>query len=151
MESRIKFKNTVTVEHRRGGELLSRQVRRNLVVNSGLEWLKSHLCNAAAASVAKYIGLSSNASAPAAGDTDLLATVHSANGLERAEGTYASGATGVCTVSKTFTASANGLTVGSAGLYYTAAGAGLFAGVAITSVELQSGDTLTLTWTVTVA
>lgn len=150
MISAIKFQNTVTVEHRRAGKLLSREVKKNLVVNAGKEWLKGHMCDSGTDRAA-YIGLSSGVSAPGESDTDLGATVYTDSGLERAAGAYASGATGVCTISKEFTCSAANKTVASAGLYFRSAGAGLFAGVAITAVTLQSGDKLTITWTVTVS
>lgn len=149
--AKLGFENWVEWEHRNAaGELLASGRARNTVVNAGLNWLRGHMGDSGT-DRAKYIGLSSAAAAPAAGDTDLGATVYTDSGLERAAGTYAAGATGTYTVTKTFTATANDKTVASAGLYYVSAGAGLFAGVAITPATLQSGDTLTITWTVTLA
>lgn len=154
MKTSIRFKNTVTVEHRnKAGELLHKETKENIVVNAGLEWLKAHLCSAAS-TPAKNIGLSSNVAAPAAGDTELGATVKAGDtsGLKRALGTYAAGATGVCTVAKTFTCLSGPETVASAGLYWhVSEAATLLAGVAITSATLQTDDTLTVTWTITLS
>jgi hypothetical protein len=152
----IGYKGLVTVEHRNAaGELVSRQTVKNTVLNGGLDWLKAQACGAGA-DYAVYIGLSSGVGAPAVGDTDLGATVYTSNGLERALGVYAAGATGVCTVLKTgasgstvFTNAGGQHTVASVGLYYKSSGAGMFAGVAITAAVLETGDTLAVTWTAT--
>ena len=141
------------VEHRRAdGTLVSKRQYKNIVVNAGLNWLRTLVGNAGTA-VPLCISLSSGVSAPAAGDTDLGATIHTANGLERKAGTYAAGGTGVCTIACTgatvFTCSSGPQTVASAGLCYANSAASILAGVAITSATLATGDTLSLTWTLT--
>ena len=145
----IKLSNIVQVTHRRNGIILHDEKVHNTVVTAGLNALRALVGNATAFQ-ANYIGLSTNVSAPSAGDTDLGATVFTSNGLQRASGSYAAGATGVFTMAKTFTAGADSLTTASAGLYY-ASGVpnNLFAGVAITSATLMTNDTLEVTWTVT--
>ena len=144
------IKLDVKIEHRRGKKLLSRQNVKNIAVNAGLNWARTHL-GSSGTTRADYIGLSSNVSAPAAGDTDLGVTVLTDSGLARAQGTYAAGGTGVYTMAKTFTATAT-KTVASVGLYYSATTPdNLLAGVAVASVTLATNDTLTITWTVTVA
>ena len=145
----VRVRGVVTVEHRNAaGKLIRKETVKNTVLNGGLEWLKGQFGDSGT-DRAKYIGLSSGVGAPAAGDSDLGATVYTAFGLERAAGTYASGATGVCTFVKVFTNDTAQHTVASTGLYYKASGAGMFSGVAITSATLEVGDTLTITWTVT--
>jgi len=149
-KSRIAISGIVQIEHRRAdGTLVSKQRVENRVVNIGLDWLKA-LMAAAGSGQSLYIGLSSAVGEPAAGDTDLGATVYTAYGLERALGAYAAGGTGVFTVTKTFTCTADTKVVASLGLYWTVAtGSTLFAGVACTSTTLMNTDTLAVTWTIT--
>ncbi len=148
-EASLQMNNIVTVVHRRGGVILHQEKKHNIVVNGGLNALRTLVGNATAMQC-NYIGLSTAVSAPAATDTDLGATVYTANGLQRAAGTYAAGGTGVFTMDKVFTSDVNSQTVASAGLYYAAtAPNNLFAGVAITSVVLQQYDTIQITWTCT--
>jgi len=139
----------VLVEHRRAdGTLVSRQEKHNIVVTAGKNWLRAHVGNTGT-DRANYINLSSNASAPGAADTDLLATIYTAFGLERQIGAYSATTDGVFTCYKLFTCTADTKTVASVGLVHGDAAAQLFAGVAITSAPLMNTDTLAVTWTVT--
>jgi len=153
--AQTKLSNVVTVEHIRDGKVISRQRMKNIVVNGGLDWMKNGLSGSGLGTdCAKYIGLSTANTDPAAGATDLDATVYvaaDAVGLERQEGTYAAGGTGVATVAKTFTCTGNSKVVGSAGLYYkSGATAGMFAGVKFAaSTTLMTNDQLVVTWTLT--
>jgi hypothetical protein len=147
----VNISANVLVEHRKAdGRLVSRQEVHNLVVTAGLNWLRTHVGDSGT-DRANYINLSSNASAPAAGDTDLLATIFTANGLQRAIGAYAAGGNGVFTIYKLFTCTADSQTVASCGLVHGNGAAQLFAGVAITAAALMNLDTLAITWTVTFA
>jgi len=148
-EAQIGVSANVLVEHRRAdGSLVSRQEKHNIVVTAGKNWLRGHVGNTGT-DRANYINLSSNASAPGAADTDLLATIYAAFGLERQIGAYTATTDGVYTCYKLFTCTADSKTVASVGLVHGDAAAQLFAGVAITSAPLMNTDTLAVTWTCT--
>jgi len=97
------------------------------------------------------ISVSTSTDSPAAGWTQIPTEITS-GGLERASSTYASTGDGVWTISHQFTASATHTNVQLTGLQWrltpldnTLLGADTF-----TPVTLNSGDKLTVTWTVTV-
>jgi hypothetical protein len=148
MNESLKFKNIVEVIHRdANGNIKSRQKKCNLVTNAGVDWLKGLMANGGSGQ-ALYIALTATAITPAAADTSLSGEITS-NGLARAAGTYTAGSTGVFTVANTFTAT-GAQTVASAGLLTAVSAGTLFAEVALSSsASLASGDTLQITWTVT--
>jgi len=153
-KARICVRGSVLVEHRnKEGKLLFRKRFENTVMLHGLTWLRARAGNGSV-DPANYIGLSSNTSAPANTATDLLATVFTDDGLARALGAYGVSGDYAFTIYKLFTKGAGAdKTVGSLGLYYAAATPdNLFAGVVCTpSAILTNGDTLAITWTVTMA
>jgi hypothetical protein len=126
-------------------------------------WLKTSYGNdfqarqmagaASATAVARFVGLSANTTAPAAGDTTLTGEIVTA-GLTRQGGTYAH-TTGVAsyTITTTFTAQAADVpvTVGKRGTFEALAGGSQVFSTLITPTATLSaaGDTLTLTDTVT--
>lgn len=128
----------------------------NLVVNAGLNWLADIMGNTSTPAVnaqCNYIGLSNGAGAPAAGDTALATTVGAeiaANGLSRAQATYAHTANATTyTLAHTFTAT--GAQSAQAGAVFTAASSGTMCFEdTFTSASLQTNDTLTVTWTITI-
>jgi hypothetical protein len=145
--SRVGFKNIVEFEHRRAGKLIRKGRSKNLVVNGGLDWLKGLMSNGGSGQ-ALYIGCSAATITPSASDTALSGEL-TTNGFARAAAAYAAGGTGVFTLQVTFTATGT-QTVASAGLFTALAGGVLFAEVPLsTSASLVSGDTLQITWTVT--
>jgi hypothetical protein len=103
---------------------------------------------------AQYIGLTTTAITPDDDDTSLSGEI-TTNGLQRAQGTltYTSGTDdngASFTVSRTFTASGSFTGVQGAGLF-TDATVGSDTMVAVntfSSVNLASGDQLTITWTI---
>lgn len=101
---------------------------------------------------ANYIGLTEDATAPAAGDTTLTGEL-AGNGLGRAQATYAhtTGAS-TYTLTKTFTSSdGTARTIRKAGVFNAAANGTMVFETAVTNPPvLQSGDQLTLTETVTI-
>jgi hypothetical protein len=131
-----------------------------MLTNAGKDFIAAQVGGAGGTATATYIGLTANATAPAASDTT-LATGGGAEiatgGLTRALGTYAhSGGTAVYTISKTFT------TTGSDSLPVTIAKVGLFTAVSAGTMVFEtalsptatlsaSGDTLTITQTVTLS
>lgn len=101
---------------------------------------------------ANYIGLSTDATAPAAGDTTLTGEL-SGSGLSRAQATYGhtAGASSF-TLSKTFTsADATPHTINKIGVFNAASGGTLVFETALTSPpNLVLGDQVTITETVTI-
>lgn len=103
----------------------------------------------------RFIGLTTDTGAPAAGDTTLT-TERTANGLQRALGLYAhTGAATSLTLSKTFTydGGAGSLVIHKAGLFNVltnAAGGILGAETALSAdaTVTANGDAIALTWTV---
>lgn len=101
---------------------------------------------------ATYIGLTENVSAPAAGDTTLTGEL-TASGLGRAQATYAHTAGAASyTETKTFTSSdVTTRTVHKAALFNAAStGTMPFESALPSDAILVSGDTLTVTWTISI-
>lgn len=138
------------IEHRRNGKLLWKGRAYNLITNAGRDFLHQQgykdtglgtvgLC---------YIALSNDTVGETASSTT-LSTEIAANGLTRAIGTYAHTAgTNTTTISKTFTAS--GTQSAQKAALFTASSAGTMNHVlAFTQRNLISGDTLAITFTIT--
>ncbi len=112
--------------------------------------------SASATAVAKWMGLTANSAAPAAGDTTLTGEIATAGGgLVRAAGAYAHTAgTNTYTVTNAFTANGSDalpVTVAKIGVF-TAASAGTLVFetlLSATATLSASGDQLTVTQTVT--
>lgn len=128
-----------------------------LRTNAGADFQAKQMGGAASATaVAKWMALTANATAPAAGDTTLTGEITTAGGgLVRAAGTYAhTGGAASYTVSNTFTANGSDslpVTIAKAGVFDAASGGNLvFETLLTTTATLSaSGDALTLTQTVT--
>jgi hypothetical protein len=129
-----------------------------LLVNSGRDFVSAQLHGSASATaVAKWIALTANASAAAAGDTTLTGEIATAGGgLIRAVAALAhTTGTNVSTLTNTFTAN------GSDALPVTLAKAGAFTQLAVggtlvfetlfgtTATLSASGDACAVTWTLT--
>lgn len=130
-----------------------------LVTNAGLDFISKQLAGttASATAVAKWVALTANSTAPAAGDTALTGEIATASGgLIRAAGTYAhTAAASTYTVSNTFTANANDtlpVTVAKAGTFDAASTGNMpFETLLSATATLSAiGDNIPLTWTVTV-
>lgn len=141
---------TITARHADGSVFAVRHVH-NLVTNAGFDLISSAVSNTAAQpAAANYIAVTNTAITPASGDTTLSGEIAS-NGLTRAQGTYAhTGGQQTYTVSKVFTAT--GTQASQATGLFNAASVGTMAYEATyTQVTVNSGDTLTVTWTVTLS
>ena len=138
------------IEHRRDGKLLWKGHGYNLITNAGRDFLHQQgykdtglgtvgLC---------YIALSNDTVGETASSTT-LSTEIAANGLTRAIGTYAHTAgTNTTTISKTFTAS--GTQSAQKAALFTASSSGTMNHVlSFTQRNLISGDTLAITFTIT--
>jgi hypothetical protein len=137
----------------------------NLITNAGRNFIAEELGGTGTTSEATFIGLSTNSKATAATDSCISTTDGgttsaeiTTGGLTRASGTYAHTAdTDNWTISSTFTATGSHTGVQRAGLF-TAAASGdtcsggddgtMVAGNSFSSVNLASGDQLTITWTI---
>lgn len=118
----------------------------NVTCNTGLEAAKDRLFNSGTTeTTAHYIAVSESTATPAAGDTDLDGEI-TENGLERAAAAYSSDGTGVCDLSKTFTATGSFSTVGLMGLFDAASSGDMYFEATFTAVALESGDQLTAKW-----
>lgn len=136
-----------------------------MVVMSSMAFLKTNAGNdfqaaqmggsASATAVAKWVALTANTTAPAAGDTTLTAEIATGGGgLIRKAGTYAH-TTGAASYTITTTFTANGsdslpVTIGKRGIFDAAAAGNLVFTTLVspTATISASGDSLTLTDTI---
>ncbi len=118
----------------------------NLSCNAGLEAAKDRLFNSGTSeTTAHFIALSCSTDTPLATWTEIPAEI-TTGGLARAAATYNSGGTGICDLSKAFTASATHTDVQLIGLLNAAAAGDLYFAGTITPATLISGDQLTAKW-----
>lgn len=123
----------------------------NLITNAGLDFISAQIGSTATGSNgANHIGLSSDSTAPAATDTTLTGEI-SGNGLDRAQGTYSHTAgTNTFSVQEVFSASGTVNGIQKTGLFTASSGGTMMAENTFSSVNLISGDQLTVTWTITI-
>lgn len=128
-----------------------------LRTNAGADFQAKQMAGAASATaVAKWVAVTANTTAPAAGDTTLTGEITTAGGgLVRQAGTYAH-TTGTASYTLTTTFTANGsdalpVTLGKRGIFDAASGGNLVFETLIspTATLSASGDAVTLTDTVT--
>lgn len=131
--------------------LFDTQSRHNLVTDAGFDFASKVLSDTAAQPAAcNYIAVSNDATSPAAADTTLASEI-AANGLSRAQGTFAHTAgTKTYTVSKVFTATGTQASQ-KTGLFNASSSGTLCYEVAYTQVTVNNNDTLTVTWTITLS
>jgi hypothetical protein len=132
----------VTIEHMRDGKCIDREEVHNLVVSAGLEYIKSHLHNSNSPAVMDYVAIGEDNTAAAAGNTAL------GDESMREQGTYASGATGVCTVTNSFTIDAT-YGIEESGLFNAASSGTMIARVTFSTKNVVLNDVLVVTWTCT--
>jgi hypothetical protein len=142
----------VTVSVTRDGQEIYRHEDHNLITNAGKDFISTQIGSTTpGANGANFIALSSDTTAPAAGDTTLTGEI-TGGGLARAQGTYAhTTGTNTFTITKTFTATASHTAVQKAGLFTASSGGTMMAENTFTSVTLASNDQLTITWTITLS
>lgn len=128
--------------------------KHNLLTTDGRDQMHSQCYNETVAGNtergAGYIAVSTNATTPAAGDTVL--TSEATGGLARADATTNTHTdnTNVTTLAKTFTADATFTNVHKSGTFDASSSGILYHEAAFSSdATLVSGDTLTVTWTLT--
>ena len=126
--------------------------KHNLLTNAGRDYFHAQdYTNTSAGGIGvNYIALSENSSGAAAGHTEVAGEINS-GGLTRVQAstrTHSSG-TNTTTLQQTFTASATFSAVQLSGLLNAASTGTLGHEATFTSVALVSGDTLQVTWTLT--
>jgi hypothetical protein len=118
----------------------------NLIVTIGKDWIEDQLGDSPSTDPAKWISLSTDGTAPAAGWTQIPTEI-AAGGLTRAAGTYGSTGVGAWDIAATFNATATHTDVQLTGLQWAVSGDGnLMAANQFTAVTLNDGDALTVTW-----
>lgn len=143
--------HNVRFRHYRGEKLLREWYSHNTTVNAGLNWVRGVISNNADAEAGvdfmEYVAVGSNNTAPDPTDTTLNTEI-STGGLGRAQGTYAAGGTGICTVTKSFSCSGAN-TVEEAGLFDDPSAGTMLARVLTGTTTVANGDTLEVEWTIT--
>ena len=144
----------LTVTKAKTGEVVTTRCR-NLRTDIGVNWQVNHMHNAAI-EPAKNIALSSRATAPVSGDTDLKGEL-AANGLSRTTATFSHTADqSLCTLSATFnyTGSTVTLTKAAVATAPTDLGSSADTHFLITAISpvavIDSGDTASLEWGINV-
>lgn len=147
----------VTVSVFRDGQEIYHYEDHNLITEVGMDFIADQIGNTPGTAAANWIALSSDSTAPAAGDTTLQGEI-TTGGLQRAQGTFTQGTGGerdTWTISKTFNANGTHTDVRKAGLFTAGVtgtpGNGNDDGIMVaentfSGVNLASGDTLTITW-----
>lgn len=126
-------------------------IAENLRTNAGADWQAAVMGGDTQPASAQYIALTTNATAPAAGDTTLTGEINS-GGLARAEGAYThTNGTTSYKITKTFTATASHTAVAKAGLFNaSSSGTMVFETLLASTATLAIDDTLTIEWTVNI-
>lgn len=139
------------VIYRANGEVENLGISTNLRTTAGLNWQADVMGNSSQPASARWIGLTVNTGAPAAGDTTLTGEIAS-GGLSRVAGTYAHTADATSyTITASWTASATHTAVHKAGLFNAvSAGTLCFETNLNADATLASGDQLQVTWTVNI-
>lgn len=131
-----------------------------MLTNAGRDFVAKQIAGAASATaVAKFVGITANATAPAAGDTTLTSEITTAGGgLIRQTGIYAhTNGTATFTITSTFTANGSDalpVTIAKRGIFdQLAVGGTLVYEVLVTPTATLSAvnDSLVLTDTVTIS
>lgn len=139
--------------------LLFARTRPLLLTNAGKDMIAAQIAGSASATaVAKWVALTANTTAPAAGDTTLTAEITTAGGgLIRKTGVYAhTGGTSTYTLTTVFTANGSDalpVTIGKRGVFDAASAGNMVYETLVspTATLSASGDVLTLTDTVTLS
>jgi hypothetical protein len=119
----------------------------NMMMNAGLNWTRDLIGNASAAGPMAVIALGNGSTAETNTLTSLPSNITEC-GLQNATGAYAIVGTGNWSISKTFTSSCNNEIVNTTALFNSSSSPNaMFAGKNFSSsVTLQSGDQLSVTW-----
>ena len=142
----------VLIQHYRDGQLLSADHHAGTITNLGLDWIEVKLSSTQnATQIAKYISCSNDATAPDVAWIQLIDEI-ATNGLTRAEGDYTSTGVGTWTIVEAFSVTGT-QSVQLYGLQwdsFSMNGNSLLCADTSAQKNCVDGDTLTVTWTITV-
>lgn len=124
----------------------------NLKTNSGVDFISGQISGTASTATAQWIALSTSVTAVSAADTSLANEI-TTNGLGRAQGTFAHTAgTSTYTITNVFTATGNQSGIAKVGVLTAVSSGTLVYEVLLgTPISMNSGDQLSVQWTVTVS
>lgn len=136
---------------RADGQVEDLGIAENLRTTVGADWQADVMGNSTQPVSARWIALTTNATAPAAGDTTLTSEIAS-GGLSRAAGTYShTASTTSYKITNVFTATSTHTNVAKAGLFNAAStGILVFTTLLSSTATLATNDTLTIEWTVNI-
>jgi hypothetical protein len=137
----------------RDGKVIYYHEGHNLITNQGKDFIAQQVGSSSPNSgqYTQWIGLSASSQDPAVNWQVLPGEINN-GGLARAQGNYSYSSTmKQYDVTYTFTASQEFTGVRLAGLYWSSSGNTLFAAKNFSSVNLISGDQLTVKWTITIS
>lgn len=130
------------------GLVLTKSHHAGVLTNIAKEFIEDQLFGTPNASEAIYISLSNDASSPSAAWI-VIPNEISGDGADRAAGTDTDTGAGTVNVTKTFSITGT-VTCQLAGLSYLASGNGLFCADTFTQVAATSGDTIEITFMITI-
>jgi hypothetical protein len=146
-ERALRIRGHVKVERYREatGEHLQWEENHNLVVTTGLDWIKDFCFNTATTQTQqKYIAVGSSNQVVAATDTALISEL-----ARQIISAYTAGGPGVCTVETTFAAGVGTGTITEVGLFDANAAGDMWNRVVINPVAKGAGDAVKVTMTFT--
>ena len=142
----LKLKGRVALVLRdKDGNIKEERDINNLVVTAGLDFIASRMKDATA-TVMSHMALGSSTTAAAAGQTDLVSILGSREALDSTNV-----ANSVVTYVSSFEAGDATGAVTEAGIFNAASGGTMLCRTVFAVVNKQADDTMTVTWTVTIA
>lgn len=145
---------SAVIEHRNAkGELLSTETSYNVKTTAGIDqlFLQGYGSSGLSTNGFNYIALSNDSLTETTASTTLSNEI-AANGLSRAQGTYAhTVGTGSCTIQKIFTCATSSQSAQKAALFNASSSGVMQHALAFSSRSLLVGDTLTLTYTISIS
>lgn len=142
------FEIHVTMYHYRDGVLINWDHHAGTLTTIGKNYIEDQLGDSPGA-VADYIALSNNTGAPSAGWTELPDEI-TTGGMSRAQGTYQDEGDGVWNITKSFSPTETNSTQ-LTGLHWGAGASTLLAADIFNIINYENGDTVTITWQITVS
>ena len=139
----------VDMYHYRDGVLLDHSHHPGVLTDLGANFIEQQISGTASTTVAVYIGLSNDATAPTSAWV-VLPTEISGSGMGRATGSYVDDGVGAWNVTNTFSVTGT-QSAQLTGLYYEAAGDYLLCADQFTQVNAEDGDSLEIVWSLSVA
>jgi len=149
--TQLNFEIHVSMWHYRNGELLEYSHHAGVLTTIGQDYIEGKLGgvnDADFSNNATYIGLSNNTGAPNSGWTVIPDEI-TTGGMSRTTGTYVNDGVGQWNITKSFSPTESNSTR-LTGLYWDT-GSDLIASDTFTAINYQNGDTVTITWTISVA